>query len=204
MWSVRSTRAESQLAVFATLIRLLGDFELAEEALHDAFASAVEQWPTRRRAGEPPSVARLGRAVQSDRRDPPPRAVRCLARRHLPGNWTRTLPREARDDEGVEDDRLRLIFTCCHPRCRPRRRWRLTLREVCGLTTEEIARGVPDPVADHRRSGSCAAKAKIRDAEDSVPGAVGGAICPSGSTPCCACIYLVFNEGYSASSGRSR
>src|SRR5947207_2178451 len=126
--------------VLATLIRLLGDFDLAEEALHDAFAAAVERWP---RDGVPANprawLVSAGRF----------KAIDALRRR---ARFDRSLARLAEDldagasdefaweEEGVEDDRLRLIFTCCHPALSPEARVALTLREVCGLTTEEVAR----------------------------------------------------------------
>src|SRR5438132_9285501 len=127
--------------VFATLIRLLGDFELAEEAMHDAFASAVEQWP---RDGVPANprawLVSAGRFKAID-------AMRRRAKFDASlGDLAERLGTEtpdavaALDDERIEDDRLRLIFTCCHPALPPEARVALTLREVCALTTEEIAR----------------------------------------------------------------
>jgi len=128
-------RAESG-RVLATLIRLLGDFDLAEEALHDAFAAAVEQWP---REGVPAnprawlvSAGRF-RAIDAVRR----RALFDASLADLAERLDADRREEARD--GVEDDSLRLIFTCCHPALPPEARMALTLREVCGLTTEEIA-----------------------------------------------------------------
>src|SRR5260370_30236287 len=132
-------RSDSR-SVFATLIRLLGDFDVAEEALHDAFASAVEQWP---REGVPANprawLVSAGRFKAID-------AIRRRARFDASlGEIAQRLDADARaaaehDDEGVADDRLRLIFTCCHPALPPDAQVALTLREVCGLTTEEIAR----------------------------------------------------------------
>ena len=185
--------------VLATLIRLLGDFDLAEEALHDAFMAALERWPNegiprnprawlvsagrfkaidrvRRRASFDAAVARFGEL--DDRTDP---AVADVG------------------DESVPDDRLRLLFTCCHPALSPDAQIALTLREVCGLTTEEVARAflTPAPTIAQR---IVRAKAKIRDAR--IPYEV-----PSRSDLAARLdsvlhvTYLVFNEGYLASSG---
>jgi len=132
-------RSESR-RVLATLIRLLGDFDLAEEALHDAFIAAVERWP---RDGVPDNprawLVSTGRFKAIDgmrRRARFDAALGELAER------IEAATRDATqwDDDGVEDDRLRLIFTCCHPALTPDAQVALTLREVCGLTTEEIAR----------------------------------------------------------------
>jgi len=156
-------RSESR-RVFATLIRLLGDFDLAEEALHDAFASAVEQWahegvPSNPRAwlvsaGRFKAIDGLRRRARHDA------SLAVLAERLNAENHETP---QGHDDEGIEDDRLRLIFTCCHPALPPEARVALTLREVCGLTTEEIARAfltAPPTVAQR----IVRAKAKIRDA----------------------------------------
>ncbi len=193
-------RADSR-RVLATLIRLLGDFDLAEEGLHDAFTAAVERWPQdgvpenprawlvstgrfkaidvlRRRARFDASVAELAQQLDDRTADP--------------ADW---------DDERVEDDRLRLIFTCCHPALPPDAQIALTLREVCGLTTEEIAHAfltAPRTVAQR----IVRAKAKIRDARipyqvparDELPRRLDFVL---------QVVYLVFNEGYSASSGAS-
>src|SRR6516162_2739711 len=155
-------RIESR-RVFATLIRLLGDFDLAEEALHEAFASAIEQWP---RDGIPDSprawLVSAGRFKAID-------AIRRRAKFDASlGTIAERLDARARDaadldDERVEDDRLRLIFTCCHPALPPEARVALTLREVCGLTTEEIARAFLTPPATLAQR-IVRAKAKIRDA----------------------------------------
>ena len=131
-------RTESR-RVLATLIRLLGDFDLAEEAMHDAFAAAIAQWPERGIPDNPRawlvSTGRFG-AIDSVRR-------RARFDASL-GELARRLEAEAQQssdtDASVEDDRLRLIFTCCHPALPPDAQIALTLREVCGLTTEEIAR----------------------------------------------------------------
>src|SRR5437868_62047 len=126
--------------VFATLVRLLGDFDLAEEALHDAFASAIEQWP---REGVPANprawLVSAGRFKAIDgirRRAKFDASLATLADRlgHSPN------PADIVAEDRIEDDRLRLIFTCCHPAIAPEARVALTLREVCDLTTEEIAR----------------------------------------------------------------
>src|SRR5207247_8796615 len=132
-------RAESR-RVFATLIRLLGDFDLAEEALHDAFRAALEQWPRDGVPGNPRAwLVSAGRfkAIDTVRRrarfDPLEEVgVKADIAVDDPAAWA--------DEESVEDDRLRLIFTCCHPALSPDTQVALTLREVCGLTTEELAR----------------------------------------------------------------
>ena len=187
--------------VLATLIRLLGDFDLAEEALHDAFATAVERWP---RDGVPASprawLVSTGRFKAIDalrRRARFDKSVAELALR-LEGD---TEDAAIGDADGVEDDRLRLIFTCCHPALPPDARIALTLREVCGLTTEEIARAFlrSAPALAQR---IVRAKAKIRDA--GIPYQVPErADLPERLDSVLHVVYLVFNEGYSASSGAS-
>src|SRR5438270_308052 len=149
--------------VLATLIRLLGDFDLAEEALQDAFAAAVEQWP---REGVPANprawLVSAGRfkAIDAIRRRGRLDASLATVARRLEEVETANA---ARDDQDIEDDRLRLIFTCCHPALPESTQVALTLREVCGLTTEEIARALltsPSTVAQRIVRG----KAKIRAA----------------------------------------
>ena len=197
-------RSESR-RVLATLIRLVGDFDLAEEALHEAFLAAAEQWPRdgmpdnprawlvstgrfkaidrlRRRAHFDASAAEIARQMEADMDD---------AAEHA---------REVAD-AGVEDDRLRLIFTCCHPALGADAQVAMTLREVCGLTTEEIARAfiTSAPTVAQR---IVRAKSKIRDAK--IPYEV-----PAKSEVAARLdavlrvVYLVFNEGYSAASGSS-
>ena len=192
-------RAESR-RVFATLIRLLGDFDLAEEALHDAFASAIEQWP---RDGVPANprawLVSAGRFKAIDamrRRARHDASLATLAERigtETPDTFTNI------DDDRIEDDRLRLIFTCCHPALPAEARIALTLREVCGLTTEEIARaflsGAPTIAQRIVR-----AKSKIKTA--GIPYEIPSrADLPERIDAVLQVIYLVFNEGYSASAG---
>ncbi len=193
-------RSESR-QVLATLIRLLGDFDIAEEALHDAFAVAVEQWA---RDGVPANprawLVSTGRFKAIDgmrRRARFDASLTELAKQMEVG--TDEAP-EGNEDT-VEDDRLRLVFTCCHPALAPDAQVAMTLREVCGLTTDEIARAFltkPPTIAQR----IVRAKAKIRDAripydvpsEKELPDRVDAVL---------RVVYLVFNEGYSASSGGS-
>jgi RNA polymerase sigma-70 factor, ECF subfamily len=194
-------RTESR-RVLATLIRLLGDFDLAEDALQDAFAAAMRQWSAEGVPANPRAwLVSTGRF----------KAIDSLRRR---ARFDKSLPALAEDreeydefdgaledDEHIEDDRLRLIFTCCHPALAPEARIALTLREVCGLTTEEIASAfLAKPATLAQRI--VRAKAKIRDAgipyqvpaPQDLPERLDGVL---------HAVYLVFNEGYSASSGAS-
>jgi len=194
-------RLESR-RVLATLIRLLGDFDLAEEALQEAFAAAVERWPEEGMPANPRAwLVSTGRfkAIDGLRRRARFDASLALVAERL-GDGV-TPPHELDDDEGVEDDRLRLIFTCCHPALPPDAQIALTLREVCGLTTEEIARAFLSPVPTLAQR-IVRAKSKIKAAR--IPYQVPArADLPERLATVLHVIYLVFNEGYSASSGAS-
>ena len=186
--------------MLATLIRLVGDFDLAEEALHEAFAAAVERWPRDGLPGNPFAwLVSTGRFKAIDvlrRRSRFDASVAELARQ-----LETSVEPISLEDQPLEDDRLRLVFTCCHPALPPDAQIALTLREVCGLTTEEIAHAyltAPRTVAQR----IVRAKAKIRDAgipyqvpaRDELPRRLDAVL---------QVVYLVFNEGYSASSGSS-
>jgi RNA polymerase sigma-70 factor (ECF subfamily) len=179
--------------VLATLIRLLGDFDLAEEAMSEAFRAALEQWPKDGLPANPRAwLVSAGRFKAID-------AIRRGARFEALGDHDVAV--EAKEAEEIEDDRLRLVFTCCHPALSSDAQVALTLREVCGLKTEEIAAAflVPAPTIAQR---IVRAKTKIRDARIpyEVPGPreLGERL-----DAVLRVVYLVFNEGYSASSGDS-
>lgn len=193
-------KAESR-RILATLIRLLGDFNLAEDALHDAFHAAMEEWPKQGVPENPRAwLVSAGRFKAIDR-------IRRQSKFNTPLDAIQEQPFDMDDDpalqndQPIEDDQLRLIFTCCHPALSPEARSALTLREVCGLTTEEIARAyLISPTTLAQRI--VRAKSKIKDAE--IPYEVPGEQeLPERLHTVLRVIYLMFNEGYSASSGNS-
>jgi RNA polymerase sigma-70 factor (ECF subfamily) len=194
--------------ILATLIRLLGDFDLAEEAMHEAFAAALSLWPTSGVPGNPRpwliSTARF-KAIDTLRRRAKFDASQDELARHLEAQLSSAASSESSNEgdspeDSLDDDRLRLIFTCCHPLLAPEVRVALTLREVCGLTTEEIAKAfliTPRTLAQR----IVRAKAKIRETRipyevptpQELPERLGAVL---------HVVYLVFNEGYSAAAGR--
>jgi RNA polymerase sigma-70 factor (ECF subfamily) len=193
-------RTESR-RVLATLIRLIGDFDLAEEALHEAFAAAVEQWPHDGLPSNPRAwLVSTGRfkAIDAMRRRSRHDATLAEYAKELDPVAEETADG---DDHDIDDDRLRLIFTCCHPALSQEVQIPMTLREVCGLTTEEIGRAfLTKPATIAQRI--VRAKAKIRDAR--IPYEVPAPLQLAGRLDAVLrVVYLVFNEGYSASSGDS-
>lgn len=183
--------------ILATLIRLVGDFDIAEDALHEGFKAALEKWPSEGVPANP--IAWLISAGRFKAIDLLRRVARLNSSQDAIAEQLYRSDSDPDDDENIEDDRLRLIFTCCHPALPPEARLALTLREVCGLTTEEIARAfltAPSTLAQR----IVRAKVKIRDTR--IPYQVPSPTeLPERLDTVLQVVYLVFNEGYYASSG---
>src|SRR5215813_5222420 len=188
--------------VLATLVRLLGDLDLAEESMHEAFAAALESWPKTGIPDNPRpwliSTARF-KAIDAIRRRARFDGAQKDLVAHMEARISEASPGENEDDEEIEDDRLRLIFTCCHPSLAPEARLALTLREVCGLTTEEIAKAF---LITPRTLAQRIVRAKAKIGETAIPYEVPTPEeLPERLDAVLQVIYLVFNEGYSAAAG---